>query len=81
MSDKHNDDIKYLEDWLTRADKLKVKLENNVDAMAVCINKLREKYPDVAPAKTVDEVDAYNLLNTYISMVTKVIEKQKANNK
>lgn len=81
MSDKRNADIKQLEDWLTRANELKVKLENDADAMAVCINKLREKYPDIAPAKTIDEVDAYNLLNTYISMVTKAIEKQKTNNK
>ena len=81
MSDKRNADIKKLEDWLTQANELKADLENKADAMAICINKLRENYPDLPPAKTVDSVDAYNLLNTYISAVTKAIEKLKNNNK
>lgn len=81
MSDKCNADIKQLEDWLTQATELKTDLENKVDAMAVYINKLRETRSDLPPAKTVDEVDAYNLLNMYISMVTKAIEKLKSDNK
>lgn len=81
MSDKRSDDIKKLEDWLTQANELKAKLEDDVDAMTVCINKLNEKYPDAAPAKTVDDVEEYNLLNTYISAVTKAIEKFKNDNK
>jgi hypothetical protein len=81
MSDKRNADIKKLENWLTQANELKADLENKADAMAICINKLRENYPDLPPAKTVDDVEEYSLLNTYISAVTKAIEKLKNNNK
>ena len=81
MSDKNNDDIKRLEDWLSRANELKADLEDKVNKMTVYIDKIREKHPDAPPAKDINTFEPYIKLNEYISIVTKIIEKRKNDNK
>lgn len=81
MSDKRNADIKKLENWLTRANELKADLEDKVNKMTVCIDKIREKHPDAPPAKDINTFEPYIKLNEYISIVTKIIEKRKNDNK
>lgn len=81
MSDKNNDDIKRLEDWLSRANELKADLEDKVNKMTVCIDKIREKHPDAPSAKDINTFEPYIKLNEYISIVTKIIEKRKNDNK
>lgn len=81
MSDKSTASIAQLEDWLARANELKVKLENEVARTEACVNKIREKHPALPPAKPVSDFDSYNKLNANISRITKIIENYKNDNK
>lgn len=81
MSDKNNDDIKQLEDYLKKVTELKANLENQVKGMKILYDELAETYPDLGPFPNIEDFEPYIIANQTIAILTKVIEKRKNDNK
>lgn len=81
MSDKRNDDIKYLEACLKQANKIKAEFENKFNKLKDFNDKLREYYPDLPLSPSIEDAEPYIKINKEISKLTKAIEKQKTDNK